>query len=142
MRGFTFIEVFITISIFIIIFVAALPFYNYFSSFSLLGSIKQEILQNIKLAQNKAQSGENGSDFGVQFETEQYTLYQGSNFADRQVAQDAVFDLPSDIQIIDPPDINFFVKTGVPKINAVVTILNTSNNKSETITINLNGLIY
>lgn len=142
MRGFTLIEIFITISIFVIIFLAALPFYNYFSSFTMLDSIKQEVLQNIRLAQNKAQSGEDNSDFGVKFETNQYILYQGSDFIGRQEGQDSVFTLPSNIQITNPPEVNFFVKTGLPKSSVVITILNTSNNKSETITINSNGLIY
>lgn len=142
LMGFTFIEVIITISIFIIIFLAALPFYNYFSSFTMLGSIKQEVLQNVRLAQTKARSGENSSDFGVKFEAGQYTLYQGADFFHRQADQDAIFGLLSNIQITNPPEVNFFIKTGLPKASQVVTILNTSNNKSETITINSNGLIY
>ena len=142
MRGFTFIELLITISIFIVIFLAALPFYSYFSSFAALDSVKQEVLQNVKLAQNKAQSGENGNDFGVKFEANQYTLYQGSSFVGRQISQDEFFTLPANMQIINPPEVNFYIKTGLPKLSAVITILNTSNNKSETITVNLSGLIY
>lgn len=142
MRGFTFIEILITVSIFVVIFVAALPFYNYFSSFAALDSVKREVAQNVRLAQHKAQSGENNSDFGVKFEADQYTLYQGPNYVGRQPSQDAVFALPVDVQIVNPPEINFLAKTGLPKAIVTVTILNTSNNKSEIIAVNSVGLIY
>lgn len=141
MRGFTLIEVFIILAILVVVFLASSPLYNYFLSFSIHDSVRQEIMQNIKLAQSKAQSGEGGSDFGVKFETSQYTLYEGPSFTGRQPTQDMVFSLPAHFEVLDSPEVNFASKSGLPKAGAVINIISILDGRSETITVDANGLV-
>ncbi len=141
-QGFTLIELIVVISIITILSAVTVPLYSYFQTFTVLGSAKHEVLQNIRLTQVKAQSGENNSAFGVYFDTNQYTLYQGDTYLTRNQSQDIIYGLSDNIGFSGFTEVNFSIKTGLPSATGTLTLTNTINNATETIIFNSMGLVY
>lgn len=142
MRGFTYIEIIIVISIAGILAAASYPLFSYFQTAAILESAKYEVLQNIRLAQTKARSGENMSAFGIYFSGASHTLYQGNSYSQRAQSQDVVFILPANMEFSNLSEINFSFKTGLPSVIGTLVITNTISNRTERININQAGLIY
>ncbi|NQT50350.1 type II secretion system protein [Candidatus Kuenenbacteria bacterium] len=141
-KGFTLIEITTVIAIMIIIAGVTIPFYTYFQTFSVLESSKSEVVQLIRLTQEKAKSGFNNSNHGVYFNSAQYTLYQGNSYADREQAQDQIHQLPQNIAFSGLGEINFTTKTSLPSNNGDINLTHQVTSNVETISINSEGLIY
>ncbi|MFA5076072.1 MAG: type II secretion system protein [Patescibacteria group bacterium] len=140
--GFTLIEVLVVTTISVILLGVVLSFYSYFLIFNTLDAARQEVLQNIRLAQTLAQTGSADNNYGVYFGSTTYTVYQGSSYVSRVPNQDQVFSLADDVQATGLTEINFTKKTGLPSVNGTLILTNAKSLKSAQININQLGLIY
>jgi len=141
-RGFTFIEVVVVMAIFSFIFVVSIPFYTSFTAFNVVESYKQELLQNMRLAQISALGGKNDSAYGIYIENTRYTLYRGASYATRVQDEDRIYAFEDYIHVAGLNEINFEKKTGLPSTVGTVTLVHASNNREEVIAINSAGFIY
>lgn len=141
-RGFTLVELIVVIAILSLLMVATVPIYTSFTSFNVVQSYKQEMLQNIRLAQTSAESGKAASAFGVYVESDQYVMYQGATYASRVVSEDRVFVFESTVRASGLAEVNFAKKTGLPSAIGTITLTHSANNRQEIITINAAGFIY
>jgi prepilin-type N-terminal cleavage/methylation domain-containing protein len=141
-KGFTLIELIVVVGIVVILIGASLFSYNSFFTIDVLRSVKLEVMDNLRLAESEAVGGKNDSAFGVYFETNRYTLYQGNFYSERVASQDVVFDLSSGVHLSNLSEINFAQKTGLPSAAGSLILTDASGDRTETIFINQAGLIY
>ena len=141
MRAFTLIETLIVITIIAVLAGASVPFYSYFQNFSVIESVKQEVLENMRLAQSKAKAGVNDSAFGLYFSGGQYVIYQGDTYAGRDQSQDFVNELPANVVFSGLAEITFSKNIGQPSNNGTIILTNTSTNIQKQIIVNSQGLI-
>jgi len=103
--GFTLIELLVIVGISLILILLAFPNFRFFGKESDLANSAQEIVNTLRLAQNKTLASEKASQWGVYFKTStqphQYTLFEGSSFASRVTSSDEVHQLPKSIEIYE-----------------------------------------
>jgi len=128
-------------TIIVVLIISAVPLYSYFQIVNVASAVQTEIVQNLRLAQNQAQAGLNNSAFGIYFNTNQYTLFQGSSYAQRDLQQDILFNLPSDFTLSGLNEATFAIKTGLPSTTGTITLTNNADSSTKNIIINSIGLI-
>jgi len=107
-KSFTFIELLVIAGILIILVVLAIPNLRFFQKESELANSAEEIINALRLAQNKTLASEGASRYGVYFDNltspHQYTLFKGINYALRDISLDEIYKLPESVEIYE---INF-----------------------------------
>lgn len=103
MKGFTLVQLLVVMSIFIILTLIAVPSIRSFQRESDLNNSAEEIINTLRLAQNKTISSEGASQWGVYFSTttdyHQYTLFKGSDYNSRATSSDETHKLPKSVKI-------------------------------------------
>lgn len=103
--GFTLIELLVIIGILIILTMIAVPVFRSFQKESDLTNSTEEIINTLRLAQNKTLASEKNSQWGVYFSTSttphQYTLFKGSSYVSRDTSADEIYNLPERIEIYE-----------------------------------------
>lgn len=141
MKGFTLFELIVVVGIMVILFTAALPMQRYFQTFSGVSSAKEELVENLRLAETRAKTGFNNSAHGVFLNGNIFTLYQGPSYIARDDLKDMTKSLPGDITASGMSDINFALATGAPSATGTIIINNPKTDTPKTIVINNIGLI-
>ena len=104
-NGFTLIELLIIIGTMIILMALAAPAFRVFQKESDLNDSAEEIINILRLAQNKTLASEGASQYGVYFDDtttpHQYTLFKGSNYSSRDSSFDEIRRLPKSIEIYE-----------------------------------------
>jgi prepilin-type N-terminal cleavage/methylation domain-containing protein len=101
-KGFTLIEILLVVGIAIIIFFLSAPFGLNFYRTQILNETQSDVVSALQTARHNSILQKNDSPFGVHFETDSYTIFQGSTYASRDTTQDQVFNLTGDIEISGP----------------------------------------
>jgi len=103
--GFTLVEVLTIVGILIVLTGMAVPAFRFFGRESDLNNSAEEIINTLRLAQNKTLASEGASQWGVYFSTtttpHQYILFEGSSFASRATSSDEVHQLSKSIEIYE-----------------------------------------
>lgn len=103
--GFTLVEFLVVFAILAILVAISATAFLYFSSKSDLQNNAQELIEILKSAQNKALSSEGASRYGVYFNNttpvNQYILFKGASYSQRDVLFDEIHQLPSTIEIYE-----------------------------------------
>ncbi|OHA59543.1 MAG: hypothetical protein A2589_01625 [Candidatus Vogelbacteria bacterium RIFOXYD1_FULL_46_19] len=164
MKGFTLIEVIVSLALFIVLLGLFLPVALSYLSASHLADTTTGVQSALREAQAKAKWQKNDQSFGVKFLSDTYVLFQGESYASRDESEDLIFGLPAgvttscesewvfDSQTSRPPpalpagvttscesEWVFTSQTGRPTAVGSITI--TAGTRSETIEINKLGLI-
>ena len=96
-------QLLIIIGILTILTVISAPAFRYFQKESDLNNNTEEIMNTLKLAQNKTLASEEASQYGVYFDILtppcQYTLFRGSDYASRNSLFDKVSNLAQTVEI-------------------------------------------
>jgi type II secretory pathway pseudopilin PulG len=103
LKGFTLVELLVIVGILIILAVIVIPNLRFFQKESDLNNAKEEIINTLRLAQNKTLASEGDSQYGVYFDAtstpNQYTLFKGRDFVSRATSSDKIYKLPKTIKI-------------------------------------------
>ncbi len=102
MKSFTLIEVLVIIGIMVILMVLALPAYRSFQNESDLNNSTEEIINTLRMAQNKTLASEGASQYGVYFDTSipyRVIMFKGENYNTRDSSFDRTNKLPDNIEI-------------------------------------------
>lgn len=103
--GFTLIEVVIVIAILIIVILLSIATLRLLTKRTELEISVNNIVSTLNVARNKTLASERASQYGVYFDTltipDKYILFQGPNYASRNVSFDVIYILPSSIEISD-----------------------------------------
>lgn len=102
-NGFTLSELLVVVGILIVLTAISIPAFRFFEGESDLNNSTEEIINTLRIAQNKTLASESSSRWGVYFSTStiphQYILFQGNNYQSRSTSSDEVHKLPSKIEI-------------------------------------------
>lgn len=106
-QGFTLIELLVIIGTMIILVTLAVPAFRAFQKESDLSNSAEQIINTLRLAQNKTLASEGASQWGVYFDTttspHQYVLFKGVDYAapTRDTNFDEIHKLPKSVEIYE-----------------------------------------
>lgn len=138
-KAFTLIETLFVVAVFAILILLTVPFSFDFYWRHQLDVFSEELVQNLRRAQLKSMSGEQDSNFGVYLGQNNYTLFKGSSWENREEELDEIFDLPENLSLEGVSEIVFSKIQGNPSVEGSITL--NSNISSKTIFINSLGRI-
>jgi type IV fimbrial biogenesis protein FimU len=144
-KGFTLIELLVVIAILLIIVSISIPLYGNIQQSTQLNDVSSNIIQTIRIAQNRASSGFNNSNHGVYFDVsnDRFVLYQGDSYLTRSSAYDRVFEYGEVLDItttLTGNEINFSKGVGEPDNVGDINIDHQTGGQKE-ININDNGYV-
>ena len=103
--GFTFPELLVIVAILVILTGLAVPTFLHFREESDLNNSAEEIINILRMAQNKTLASEGASQWGVYFATStsphQYALFQGNSYESRATSSDEIHKLPQAVEIYE-----------------------------------------
>lgn len=151
MKGFTLVELAITIGLSVILAVMAIPIYGNLQTSSQLNEESALIVQALRSAREQAVAGLNNSGHGVFFRinpagADSYTIYQGSSYSGRSPAYDQVRTMAGAVSFANSTfaltgvdvDVNFSKSLGMPS-NTGTLFINHSASGQRGITVNSLG---
>lgn len=139
-KGFTMIEILLSMAVLSIIVGIGSPIYQSFQNRNNLDITTTTIVQTMRRAQVLAQSVDGDTSWGVKIQSGSIVLFQGVNFETRDPEFDEMFDLPTSITPSGLPEIIFTKFTGLPQITGSI-VLTYNINETRNITINEKGTI-
>lgn len=141
MRGFTLIELILVIAIISIIALLSAPFYSRFLLQNAVDNTVDQLVGSLRKAQIYSMTGKKGSSWSVNFSSNTLTLYKGAPpFASRaEPGLDETFSVNPNVSIAGMTDMTYARSTGLP--TGAATIIISSGNNSETITVNSEGMV-
>lgn len=100
-RSFTLVEILVIVGIVIILMGITIISYRFFLRETDLTQSTEQIINILRLAQNKTLASEGASQYGVYFDQATLTLFKGASYATRDVSFDQIKELPKAIEIYD-----------------------------------------
>lgn len=102
-KGIALLELILVLGIFLVLIGILSSAFNYFQRESALNNSAQEVINTLRLAQNKTLASERASQWGVYFDIssqpQQYILFKGESYLNRDSAFDEIFQLPNSVEI-------------------------------------------
>ncbi len=146
-NGFTAIELLVVLGIVVLLSALAVPLSSGWHSGSLLDSAATQIIQTIRLAQNRSLARYNTEGHGVFFQinsgADRVILYQGSSYASRDANYDRVLELSTVLTLtttLTGNEVNFSKGLGVPTTTGIITITHITSG-SRTLSLNSIGTV-
>ena len=104
-EGVTFIELLVIVGILVILTVISVPTLLFFQREADLNNSTEEIINTLRLAQNKTLASEGASQYGAYFDSttspHQYTLFKGTDFASRDSSSDEIHKLAKAVEFYE-----------------------------------------
>lgn len=138
MRGFTLIELMLSLALIAIITAVALPVSRTFQSRNDLDVAANTVAQTLRRAQTLSQGMDGDTTWGVQVATGSVTLFRGTSYAARDTSFDELTTLPATISSSGLTEIVFSKFSGDPTSTGTFTLTGLEN-EIRTITINTKG---
>lgn len=139
-RGFTLIEVLLSVAIISVLAGLSLPVYQSFNNRNELDIATQSLANALRRAQLYSRGMQNDSQWGVEIQPDAATLFKGNVFASRDTAYDEPTVIPDSITVSGDSEILFAKLSGAPDAAASIT-LTSINNDTRTVTINAKGTV-
>lgn len=138
-RGFSLLEVLLSMAIIGALAGVSLPVYNSFAVRNDLDLTTQQVANALRRAQTYARGMEDDSAWSVRIEASAVTLYRGTDFVGRNTGFDEVVAL-SGSTAAGLSDVQFAKLTATPNTTGPIT-LTSNNNEVRTITVNAKGVV-
>jgi len=122
--GFSLFEILLTVTLIFLVALIITPSYRGFTYSNDLAVSLNLVVQSLYQAQQSAQAGENGSDWGVKVETGRLTVFRGASFTNYNPVTDHSVIVPSSINFTGLPQVVFTRFTGLPKSAGQIVIAN------------------
>lgn len=149
--GFTVVELMVVMGIIAIIAILLIPALHDFQMRADLENSAEEIVNTLRLAQQKTISSEGASSWGVYFSTStpphQYTLFRGANYSSRTTSSDEIHNISGTVLIFTiglggGQEAIFDRISGVSQQSGSITLVSRADNsKTKTIYIESSGRI-
>lgn len=140
LKGFTLIEVMLSLSLLAIIFAMSAPYYQSFQVRNDLDIAQNTIVQSLRRAQVLSQAGDGDMNWGVYVQVGSIIVFKGVSYVLRDISYDEVFDLPASIVSSGIAEVVFSKLYGLPQSIGTVTLTSTAN-ETRNITINEKGMV-
>lgn len=139
-RGFSLIEMVLSVAIIGLLTGITLPVYQSFLTRNDLDITSQQVAETFRRAQVYARGSKSDSVWSVEVQSSAVTLFKGTSFGSRDTAFDEVISLPANITASGTSEVQFAVLTALPNTAASVT-LTTNVSDTKTITVNAEGMV-
>lgn len=139
-RGFTLLEVLLSIAIIGLITGIGIPVYQSFQVRNDLDIATVSIAQSLRRAETLAEAVDGDISWGIRVQSGSITLFKGTSYAARDTNFDEVFQVPTSIAPSGVQEIVFAKFTGLPQTTGTTT-LTSNTNETRTITINAKGMV-
>ena len=146
-KGFSILELIITLGIFAVIVAAAMPIYNKLHISSGLKAAEAQFVQTLRIARERSVAGLGGMTYGVHITANGYTLYRSSVLTapydgTRDIPYDQTTTVDSSISLSPVNVAIIFSKSTGAKIGALTTItLTQTGGDVRAVTVNTAGLV-
>ncbi len=140
MKGFTLLEVVLSIAILSLLAGIGAPIFQSFQTRNTLDIAAAEIAQNLRRAQALSQASDGDTTWGVAIQSGTITLFKGANFAGRDTGYDEPLDLPSSITPSGVSEIVFAKLTGLPQSTGTVTLISNTG-ETRSLIVNAQGAV-
>lgn len=137
-RGYTLVELLLSISLIAIIAGSAFPITRNFLDRNEFDSAFRLAVNGIRTAQINSQTGKNDTNWGVSFQSGAIIVFSGTSYATRATSFDASSSISTKITITGASEIIFDKVTGNSSTAPTLTVA--GNGYSKTITVNKKGL--
>ncbi len=146
-KGFTLIELLIVVSLTLLATAISVPLYSNLQNSVQLNDVESIIVQNVRIAKNRARSGFHDRSHGVYFkiipgQKDSIVLYQGESYLTREAEFDREYLLHRSIDLttdIVDSDLNFIKNSGEVRNFGEIIL---SHSSYDTRTISINNLGY
>lgn len=138
-KGFTLIEMLMTLSVFVILAGISAPFYMSFQARNDLGVTTSVVVSSLRRAQSMSQNMELDSAWGLKIAAGKITLFKGANFASRDSQYDEEFSISPAVSFSGINEVVFVKMSG--ETENVGDIIISANNNEKTITVNKKGML-
>jgi prepilin-type N-terminal cleavage/methylation domain-containing protein len=142
-KGFTLVELLITIGITLVLASAAVPIYGNLQVSAQLNENTTQIVQTLRTAHERSVARQNDDTWGVYLTATTYTLYKGATYATRDAGFDRTTTLDNALTIattLTGNEVNFSKGLGVADNIGTVTLTHDVNGSSALI-INAFGVV-
>lgn len=139
-RGFTLLEVLLSVAIMGLLTGLSLPVYQSFANKNNLDITSQQMVAMLRRAQSYARANKNDSVWGVEVQSTSATLFQGTSFASRVQSYDETLALPATVTPSGITEVQFSKLTAAPNTTGTVTLTQNANT-IRTITVNAKGMV-
>ena len=140
-RGFTLIEISLTVALIVLLAGFSLPLIREFIIKNDLETATIVVAHNLRRAQTLAMGAKYDSRWGVAIESGVVTIYAFDGAGTRISEYDEAYTIPTNVNLSGITDVQFNKFNGEPINPGIITISNLNNDETETITINEKGLV-
>lgn len=139
-RGFTLIELMLSLVIIGILVGLSLPIYQSFSNRNDMDIAAEQTAEALRRAQTYARGMKNDSAWSVEIQSAQAILFRGTNFAGRDTAYDESITFSGGTTASGLAEVQFAKLTAQPNTTGTITLTN-ENNETRTVTVNEHGMV-
>ncbi len=139
-RGFTLIEVLLSVALATVIVGIGIPVYQSLRIRNDLDVAAVEIVATERRAQALARASDGDTTWGISVQSGSITLFRGASYATRDAGFDEVFELSSSIAPSGTTEFVFDMLTGFPQTTGTLT-LTSNTNETRIIVTNAKGTI-
>lgn len=139
-KGFTMIEITLSVAMLSLIFGMSVPMYRTFSIRNDLDIATNQIAQSLRRAQTLSQVGDGDTSWGVHVSVGSILIYKGASYASRDVSFDEDTSISSSIVPTGLNDVVFGKVTGMPQSTGTF-ILTSISSEIRNVTINQKGMV-
>ncbi|MFM2393442.1 MAG: hypothetical protein RLZZ546_1424 [Bacteroidota bacterium] len=139
MKGFSIVEILVSLSIFSVFIAISFASYTQLEKFFYQRSAEEEIRTVLDRARNLAIGINNGNGWSFRIEGDKAMIFLGNNYSSRDVGHDEFYDLPAKTTATTTSDIYFNPMTGFISSSATTTI--SVSGSSTSVTISKYGII-
>lgn len=139
-RGFTLVEMLLSVGIIAILTGLSVPVYATFAARNDLDLNHQSTAQALRRAQTYARAVEGDSQWGVSIQSNQTVLFKGASYATRDAGFDETTSFGPGVTSTTG-EIVFAKLSGAPSTTGGVTLTQTSTNDTRTVNLNAKGMV-
>lgn len=139
-RGFSLVELLLTISISLVIGALVFPMSVSYLRSEMIETSRENMVSIVRKAHFQARHLRHDSAFGVRFLTDRYVLFEGGSYGARNTSEDQEFPLAGQLEVSGVTEVVFEKGTGDPNIAGNLTL--SAHDKTRTITIEETGNVY
>ena len=140
-RGFSLIEMLLSVTIISMLVGLSLPIYQSYQTRNDLVVTSEGIASMLRRAQTYAQGMNGNSQWGVRVQSGSAVLFKGTSYAARDAAFDESMTIPTTFIVSGLSDILFSKLYALPSATGSITLTNSTNNETRTVTINGKGMV-